>query len=152
MSAANQKDTNSKGWKFQRKRVNPSDLTDLPFLIHGVQLRWISGRKNENRHMAGIWKVLRKADLPQELVRDLERDYIGMFGDGDTIRNGDLVLAYAPAEMAAARKKELTAAANDQAARVFRKPADPTAKGELTIDRKETGIGMVGGEEFFNNK
>ena len=140
---------NKKDWKFSLKKVNRDDITDLPFTIHGIQLRWLANRKNENRHMAGQWKTLKKSDLPKDLVASLEESYIGIFGDGDTIRNGDLVLGYASIDHARELKKEMAENAKNQAEKVFRKPTESTPNNALSIDRAETGIGNVG-EEFFN--
>lgn len=141
---------NAKGWVFQSKPVNRNDLMDLPFTISGIKLRWLAARKNENRHMNGHWVQLRKGDIPKELLPRLQEVYPGMFREGDLVRNGELVLGYSTIEHAKELRAELDRTAHEQYEKVFRRPAEPTANDALSIDRKETGVGQVGGEEFFN--
>lgn len=90
----------------------PVDRSDPGFTIPGHTLRWISGRVSEN-NPGRIWMILRKSELPPDLIKYLEQHHPGAFREGDTIRRGDLVLSYASESFHKDYKAEKVAAAKE---------------------------------------
>lgn len=99
----------------------PVDRSDPGFTIPGQKLRWVSGSVAEN-NPGRPWAVLRKSKMPKELVEHLKDVNPFAFQDGDTIRRGDLVLAYAPIEHANEFRKEILERAQEQEMLVKRGP------------------------------
>lgn len=89
------------------------DRSDPGFTIPGRTLRWVSGKVSE-LSPGRPWAVIRKADLPPDLLKHLLGVNPDAFANGDTIRRGDLVLAYTTVERAEALRKEKRQAAMDQ--------------------------------------
>lgn len=85
----------------------PADNRDPGFLLPGFKLRWLSNLVSDRR--AGrIWEPLRVSDLPEKLKAHLkQRSPIWGKTDGDTIRRGGDVLAFAPIELCQERRKEI---------------------------------------------
>lgn len=130
----------AKGLEFKRHR--PKDPLDVGFTIKGWKIRWIGSRQTEDK-FGRIWKVLRRQDMPEALVHDLEATNMGIFNNGDTIRKGDLVLSYAPDEANDALRKELNKAAKDMEQSILANPSR-----HVKVDMKETSISKEGAENF----
>lgn len=99
----------------------PVDRSDPGFTIPGHKIRWISGSVAEN-NPGRPWVVIRKSKLDKELVEHLKDHNPFAFQEGDTIRRGDLVLAYAPNDMAEELRNEIRQKAAEQEALVRRGP------------------------------
>jgi hypothetical protein len=92
--------------KFKIQRVKPVDKGDFGIRIEGLKLRWVGAYQNEN-NPGRIWTVLRKSDLDEAAIKHLEGINPAVFKGGDTIRRGDLTLAYATEEASQALRQEL---------------------------------------------
>lgn len=103
------------------KTHRPIDRTDPGFTIPGFKLKWISTKVSEN-NPGRCWAVLRKDKMPKELLNHIEDSNPGAFAGGDTIRRGDLVLAFARKEAVDAFRKELNEQANELERSVRRAP------------------------------
>jgi len=88
------------------RRTVDSDPCDVGFELDGFKLRWIRDRLQEDR-IGRIWKPLQKSDLPESTLKELEKQRFGIWTGGNTIRRGDLVLAYAPIEAVNEQKQEI---------------------------------------------
>lgn len=129
---------------FRKKMTNRNDRLDFPYEIVGHKLRWLSARTTEDRQ-GRIWRVLRKSDLPVEVVADLASQAINVFKDGDTIRNGTLVLGYASNEAAAEAKSYVDAETRSQLQSIGVQSGKHPG---VRYDPKETGVERVGSSEF----
>lgn len=93
--------------------TRPIDKTDPGFRIKGHKLRWVASNATEDK-MGRFWRIIRRDELPKEFVEAMKAANRDMFGQDSTIRNRELVLAYAPEEVVAERRKELKEAAERQ--------------------------------------
>lgn len=105
--------------KFKITRHRPSDTLDPGFTIEGHKLRWINSRREED-HFGRIWVPLRKDQIEEQAVKQMEDESFGLWSGGSTIRRGDLVLAFAPIEAVNDLKKEKKELADQMAQRVLR--------------------------------
>jgi hypothetical protein len=138
-------DVKTKGnLKFIKHR--PIDKTDPGFRIVGWKLRWIAMGTTESKD-GRIWRVLRKSEIPAEILTAMTVNNPDIFGQDSTIRNRELVLAYAPEEIAAAQRKEAEDIARGQMAQINRKSA-PGGGRHISVDEAE--VSHVSGAEFFD--
>lgn len=98
-----------------------ADQSDPGFTIVGKRLYWVHSYQNEN-DPGRPWAVLRKDDMPKELVDHLERKNPALFRNGQTIARGDLVLAYCSMEVYEEMRREQKQIADDQFSRVKTTP------------------------------
>lgn len=141
-------EVNSKGMlKFIAAK--PIDKSDPGFKILGHKLRWLSSGAQEDK-MGRIWKVLRKTDLPPAVLQQLkDMNRADMFGRDDTIRNRELVLAYAPDEVVAISKLELKEAADRQRSLITSKAVPGGGGKHMRVEEAE--MSKVSSEEFFKD-
>lgn len=130
--------------KFIKHR--PTDKTDPGFRILGWKLRWISMGSTESKD-GRFWRVLRKTEIPTDILKDMIAANPDLFGQDSTIRNRELVLAYAPEDVVAAHRKEIEAAAKQQMSLVTSKSA-PGGGRHIKVDESE--VSHVSGAEFFD--
>lgn len=110
--------------KFNEHR--PVDNRDVGFTLPGFKLRWINGRVSERR--AGptqdLWMPLRVSYLPSELSEKLKKKSPWMFEhrDGDTIRRGGDILAFAPLDETAKARAAIDAKTKESSAIFNRRP------------------------------
>jgi hypothetical protein len=140
------KTTGSKDLKFVPKTTNPNDTMDVPFAIVGHKLRWVSGRASEDK-FTRPWKVLRKSDLPLNIVEDLERRSINIFRDGETVRFGECVLAYATEEAVKVIRDQNRREAQSQLQSIG---MNSEKRPGVSYDQKDTGVERMGSTEFQN--
>ncbi len=139
-------DVKTKGsLKFVTHR--PKDKSDPGFKIVGAQLRWLASSQTEDRP-GRIFRILRKTDLPPEIIKQMHDFNPEMFNKDGIIRNRELVLAWAPSEKVAEAKKELEMAAKAQFARITSK-ANPGNNRNMKVHEAEISQGNT--EEFFNS-
>jgi hypothetical protein len=119
----------------------PVDRTDPGFTIAGHTLRWINGRVAENSP-GRPWTVIQKEDLTPEILKLLTRSIPGAFNNGNTVRRGDLVLAYCPADLAKEHRQELNRLAKEQQKRIA--PTEFDRKGRKVFEEKRTDTPMDG--------
>lgn len=119
----------------------PTDTSDPGFRIPGKKLHWVSPRVSEI-NPGRPWVVIRKSDLPKELATHIENHSPAAFAHGDTIRRGELVLAYSSEEVAKRARQELNEIAREREASVSRAThginnpnGTPRAKVEVNEDR-----------------
>lgn len=110
----------SKFEQFNKHR--PTDSSDPGFTIPGRHLRWVNGRVSEN-NQGRPWVILRKSDLPKDLITHIESHNPSAFTQGDTIRRGDLVLGYASNEAVDVLRRENREKADDVHGLVNRAPS-----------------------------
>jgi hypothetical protein len=108
------------GLKFVSHR--PTDKTDPGFRIVGHKLRWVAANATEDK-MGRFWRVIRKHELPEDFLKAMKEANREMFGQDSTIRNRELVLAYAPDEVVGQAREELRQAAKSQLSRVTSRAA-----------------------------
>jgi hypothetical protein len=138
------KPSGSKDLKFVKHDANFNDNMDLPFRIMGHKLRWVAARASEDK-FTRPWKILRKSDLTSEIIRELESRSVNIFRDGDTIRFGENVLAYATDEAVAVAKRRVDQETNAQRASIG------VASGQrpgISISQKDTSVERVGSGDF----
>lgn len=99
------------------QKVRSRDRSDPGFRLPGKKLRWVSAKQTEV-NMDRPWAIIRRSMLPEELLKHLDSINPGMFTAGDTVRRGDLILAYCSDEAAIAHRKELDQLAEQQKSRV----------------------------------
>lgn len=83
--------------KTALKFHTPVDSTDPGFAIKSAKIRWISAYV-QSRKPWRIWKPIRVSELPKTPEMDQWLVDNSDFVDGDRIRRGDMVLAWAPIE------------------------------------------------------
>lgn len=125
----------------------PTDKLDPGFKIVGHKLRWIAATQTEDK-MGRIWRVLRKSDLPQEALKQLSDANRDFFGAGDTIRNRELVLAYASEEAVLLERNAINEASRRQLGVVTSK-AVPGGGKHMRVEESE--LTKVSTAEFFDN-
>lgn len=136
-------DVKTKGtMKFVTHR--PIDKSDPGFKIVGCKLRWLASNQTEDRP-GRIFRILRKSDLPPEILKQMEHYNRDMFNKDEVIRNRELVLAWAPEEAVAAHKKELAETARRQLAMVTSR-ATPGNNRNMRVEEAEL---TQAGEEYF---
>lgn len=123
------------------KTHRPIDPSDPGFTLPGTRLRWVSGRISET-YQGRIWKVLRKSELPPELVKHIESTRPDAFAHGDTLRRygTELTLAYATEEAALAHKRELKDASRELKSRINVAPQARDQKGRQTSEVFESSL------------
>lgn len=134
----------AKGLKFVTHK--PKDKLDPGFQILGWKLRWIAATQTEDRY-GRPHRVLKKEDLPADILKDMERSNPDFFARDNTIRNRELVLAYCPIDVANNIRREMDQAARDQMARIKSLPSNSKGMKLDEVDVRKIGAG----EEFFNN-
>jgi len=125
----------------------PKDKLDPGFRIVGHKLRWIASTQTEDK-MGRIWRVLRKEEMPAETLKEMQAANRDMFGRDNTIRNRELVLAYASEDAVNLERQSLQEAAKRQLNMVNSKSV-PGGNKHITVDESE--MTKVSGSEFFNN-
>lgn len=138
------KPVGSKDLKFVPHKTNHNDTLDVPFRIVGHKLRWVAGRQNEDK-LSRVWKILRKSELPAHVVEDLQRRSVNIFRDGETVRYGGLVLAYASDEAVAEAKARVQNEANSQLSSIG---MDTNKRPGIRHDHRETSVERMGSSEF----
>lgn len=142
---------------FKNFKVHrPVDPSDPGFTVPGVRFRWNSGRVRERSDSTGIWSLVRKNNLPKDLVEHIQNRYPGAFREGDTIRRGDseLVLAYAKTEVVQEHRKYLDSLSKDQASRAKIMPRQehiPGGKDFAKITDYEESASSIP-SQFLNKK
>lgn len=122
------------------KKHTSKDTADPGFEIPGRKLRWISARIAENSP-GRPWMVIRKSELPVELVKHIEGRNPNAFAHGDTFRRGDLILAYGDVDAVKEYKREIQEKALDLQRSVKFAPdiknpdGSPRAKVEINEER-----------------
>jgi len=113
----------------------PLDNSDPGFTLPGKKLRWLSGKVAENSP-ARPWVILRKDKLEKGLIEHIEKYNPSAFSHGDTIRRGELVLAYADVAAVEFHAKNLKERALDQerSIRVAPDARDFSGKQRLKIE------------------
>jgi len=122
----------------------PIDKSDPGFKIVGCKLRWLASNQTEDRP-GRIFRILRKSDLPPEILKQMEFHNRDMFNKDEVIRNRELVLAWAPDEAVAEHKKDLAEAARRQMALVTSRAA-PGNNRNMRVEEAEVS---QAGEEYF---
>lgn len=117
--------------EVEYKRHRPADRSDPGFTIPGKKLRWVSATVSEN-NPGRIWAVIRRQDLPKDLVSHIVVHNPNAFSQGETIRRGDLVLAYASHEAASELRSEKVELAQEQEQRVKSLPNITNHRGKKT--------------------
>lgn len=125
----------------------PTDRLDPGFKIVGHKLRWIASSQTEDK-MGRMWRVLRKSELPAETLKAMQEANRDMFGRDDTIRNKELVLAFASEEAVNVERQMLQDNARRQVSAVTSKSV-PGGNRHIRVDEAE--VTRVSGSEFFNN-
>lgn len=124
--------------KFNTHR--PADSSDPGFTLPGRKLRWVNGRVSEN-NPGRPWVVIRKSELPKELVAHIERHLPNAFKDGDVMRRGDLILGYADERAHKIHKEETRERAQEVSNRVKSAPdirgRDGRARAKVTENTDE---------------
>jgi len=138
------KQAGSKDLKFVKHEANFNDSMDLPFRIVGHKLRWVAARASEDK-FTRPWKILRKSELTPEIVRELESRSVNIFRDGETIRFGENVLAYATDEAVAVAKARVDRETNAQRASIG---VETGQRPGIRISEKDTSVERVGSNEF----
>lgn len=142
--------TGKTGLKFKFHR--PKDSLDVGFTIEGHTLKWVHSRQTEDK-FGRPWIILRKSAVGDRVLEEFKRNYLDIFSGGDTIRRGDLVLAFAPKDRINEQRKELNKLASDALARIKQAP---NAHGAIAIDQKETSVSRMSeaqvNAEFFNKQ
>lgn len=133
------------GLRFQATK--PLDKSDPGFRILGHKLHWVAAHQTENR-MDGLWRIIKKDELPAEFLAAMKQSNRDMFGSDNTIRNKELVLAYASQDAVDERNAEARLAANHQMNLVTSK-AVPGGNKHMRVDEAE--LTKVSSAEFFNN-
>lgn len=100
-----------------------ADQSDPGFTIVGKRLYWVYSYQTEN-DPGRPWAVLRREDIPDELVKHLERKNPALFKNGQTISRGDLTLAYCTDDVYREMRNEQMQIAADQLSRVKTTPGD----------------------------
>lgn len=132
------------GGSMPFERVRARDKSDPGFRLPGKKLRWISAKQTE-LNMDRPWAVLRRSMLPAELLQSLENANPGISSQGDTIRRGEMTLAYASEEAALHKRKEINTAIAEQKERIGVRPSK-----QIRVDENETE--KVGADLFRNTK
>lgn len=111
----------------------PVDSSDPGFSIPGYRLRWISGRVSES-NPGRPWEVIKKSDLPPDLVKHILSRNPSAFSAGETIRRGgeELVLGYSSIEAAQELKDDNLKKAREMEGRLKRAPDIKSSKGSYT--------------------
>lgn len=125
----------------------PKDKLDPGFTIVGHKIRWLASTQTEDK-MGRIWRILRKSDLPAETLRAMQEMNREVFGRDDTIRNKELVLAYASNDAVELEREMLREAAQRQMSLVTSR-AIPGGNKHMRVEEAE--VTKVSGSEFFNN-
>jgi hypothetical protein len=125
----------------------PTDKLDPGFRIVGHKLRWIASTQTEDK-MGRIWRVLRKNELPAESLKAMQEANRDMFGRDDTIRNRELVLAYAP-ESAVNEERQMLDEASRRQMGLITSKAVPGGNKHIRVEEAE--VTKVSGSEYFNN-
>lgn len=126
----------SKALQFKTHR--PADRSDPGFTIVGHKLRWVSGKVTEISP-GRPWEIISKQNLSPEMQAHLKKFNPNAFAQGETIRRGDLVLAYCPNDVYEALQLENREKAKEQEAMVKR-PAisSKSGKSNVTVTDDET--------------
>jgi hypothetical protein len=112
---------------------------DPGFRLPGFKLRWVSGDVSENRS-SRPWAIIRKSDLPAELVKHLEDRNPDMFKGAETIRRGNLVLAFTTDQANDGIKSDNVRAARDLESRVKLAPdlgKSGKSKAKVTVNEDQ---------------
>lgn len=125
----------------------PKDALDPGFRILGAKLRWIAATQTEDK-MGRIWQVLRKDQVPKELLEQMRKSGREIFGSDNTIRKRELVLAWADEAAVAEERAMLDRAARSQLSQVTSKSV-PGGNRHMKVEEAE--MTKVSGSEFFNN-
>ena len=125
----------------------PQDKLDPGFRIVGHKLRWIASSQTEDK-MGRIWRVLRKNELPAETLKAMQDANRDMFGRDDTIRNRELVLAYAT-ESAVNEERQLLDESSRRQMGLITSRSIPGGNKHMRVEEAE--VTKVSGSEFFNN-
>jgi len=136
------KQVGSKSLKFVPHPANRKDPSDLPFRLLGHKFRWVAARSTEDRYTRP-WVVLRKSDIPEDVIQELKSRNVNAFRDGETIRWGENVLAYASneevAKLKAANEREAYAQRELIGANSANRPGIVHKKGETSVTRMGPG-------------
>ncbi len=138
------KQQGSKDLKFVPYKTNVNDTMDVPFRILGHKLRWVSARASEDR-FTRPWKILKKSELPENVIRDLESRSVNIFRDGETVRFGENVLAYATDEACAEQKARVDADSRSQLASIGQ---NSDKRSGVRVSEKDTSVSRVGATDF----
>lgn len=125
----------------------PQDKLDPGFRIVGHKLRWIASTQTEDK-MGRIWRVLRKTEMHPDTIKAMQEANRDMFGRDDTIRNRELVLAYAPESAVNEERKLLDEASRRQLGLITSKSV-PGGNKHIRVDEAE--VTKVSGSDYFNN-
>lgn len=138
------KQQGSKELKFVPHQANRNDTMDLPFRIVGHKLRWVAARSSEDK-FTRPWMILKKSELPSDVIEDLKRKSINIFRDGETVRFGENVLAYASDEACAKAKRIV-----DDDTRSLRESigVNSNKRPGVQFDDRETSVQRVGSNDF----
>jgi hypothetical protein len=136
--------TGSKDLKFVPHSSNYNDSMDVPFRIVGHKLRWIAARASEDK-FTRPWKVLKKSDLPANVVQDLESRSVNIFRDGETVRFGENVLAYAPDEIVEIQRQRVAEETESQLASIGQ---DSDKRSGVRISQKDTSVSRMRATDF----
>lgn len=135
------------GKKFTFHRTN--DPLDVGFKMVGYQLRWISARKSETS--AGRpWSMVTKESLPKEFVEELQSRRPGVFKD-NLLRNGDLVLAFAPLEIVEELRKENQRARLEQLSAIER-PKETPDNARIETERETVPVAEIASAKAFKRE
>lgn len=130
--------------KFNEHR--PVDNRDPGFTLPGFKLRWINDRVSERRTgpTQDLWVPLRLSYLPDELQKKLKTrsPWMMAHNDGDTIRKGGDVLAFAPLDETAKARAAIDNKTREQSSIFNRRPdrgmLGHRGAGQVSIDSKIT--------------
>ena len=138
-TAANKNDL-----KFVDFKPNYNDSMDVPFRILGHKLRWLGARSNEDK-FTRPYKILRKSDLSNDIIKRLEEKSINVFRDGDTVRHGENVLGYCSNEAYDAWMERVHEQTESQRQSIGQDNADRPG---VRYDKKETGVERINASAF----
>lgn len=141
------KQVGSKSLKFVPHSANRKDPSDIPFRILGHKFRWIAARASEDRYTRP-WVVLKKSDLPEDVLSDIKSRNVNAFRDGETIRWGENVLAYASNEEVAKLKAENEREAHAQRDLIG---ANNSSRPGLVHKKSENSVTRMGPGDTFND-
>jgi hypothetical protein len=134
----------SKSLTFVPHDCNREDTMDVPFRIKGHKLRWVAARASEDR-FTRPWVILRKSELPQDVIDQLKSKSMNVFRDGETVRHGENVLAYATEEAVARMKAEVERETQSLRSSIG---VDSSKRPGVVHSKLETSVERVGAADF----
>lgn len=134
MSVSNTRKTTTNRFNIRLSKRPTADPLDHGLESDEIGFRWISARREEDR-LGRIWQPLRKEHLTDEAQNAVKKRMYDVWESGNSIRRGDLVLAFAPKEMIAKLKEDNRQRAQQQEALVRQSTSRNGMKQEATVQK-----------------